>query len=806
MFEKKAEARLGQIVIPGETASSLPLLSTAITGEIIAPLSSITVTQQFFNPLTKPAELEYLIPLPHESAINKFEFHCGDRTVIAKVADRDQAQKKFEDSMDEGFQAGLVEERRPNLFSIRLANVLPGENITTVLQYRDQMKFIDDHWEFVYPMGLTPRYGSPEHPEENQGVQSPVALPGEPIGPVTLSLDIASCISVNDISSPSHLLTVKTKKDHHYLIELVGPAIPDHDFVLRLPVKTTTTALTAWQAVSEDESHILVTVIPPTTQESTPEPTPRHFLFVLDRSGSMSGEPIAQARNALRACLRTLNPIDTFNILFFDHELEWYAPEPVTVNQPSIDAVDLYLNQVDARGGTEILSALQAALQEHVRGEQTKYILFLTDGAVSAELRVLREVAKSLGNTRIFTMGIGPSVNRYLLSNLAELGRGAADFLQSDENIEEAILRFQDRVSFPVLTNFQVHCEGAQLLDMTPAILPDLFIGQPVTFLARTRSKKLQKIHINAYSPAGNLNLDVDLQDATSQRDIISRAWAASFTQKLISKMEMGEDETVNKKKALALALQYSLITPLTSLLAVDSQRVTEGGMPTRINIAQPLPQNLTFGRSFLSAKMVRMPAAMPSSTNFNKNLFCMSDSQMDFAKIIPQLGEQQDDMREMKDLKWLARTQMVNGSWNNDVECTSAALLAFFAAGATPSLGIFRRQIQKALSWLDQNPGSGFSEWLRCYVIQRARQLTPNLAVKPVDQTLLPNPISQPEKILDRLMKGEKHTGMLPDRVDSLDDLRSLALTGSQSTPVFGQLSDSLITEIWRLVLVNKP
>jgi hypothetical protein len=176
----------GCLIIAGDLASPLPLEHTAVQAEITGPLAEVSVTQRFSNPLREPAELTYLFPLPHTAALSSFEVRLGSRVITGELHELEAARREFEEAVQHGHQAGLVEQRMEGLYSVSLANVKPGETVLAVFRYHERIKFDDNAYEFVFPMGLTPKYHSPQHPEEGDGVDAPLATSDERIGDVSI--------------------------------------------------------------------------------------------------------------------------------------------------------------------------------------------------------------------------------------------------------------------------------------------------------------------------------------------------------------------------------------------------------------------------------------------------------------------------------------------------------------------------------------------------------------------------------------------------------------------------------------------
>ncbi len=292
------------------------------------------------------------------------------------------------------------------------------------------------------------------------------------------------------------------------------------------------------------------------------------------------------------------------------------------MTQAAVERADRWLGQIDARGGTDILGALDAALQLVADQERQRYVVFLTDGAVSAEDEALRRVERQLGRSRLFTFGIGPSVNRALLARLAELGHGTAEFLQLDEDIEAAIVRFQDRVAYPVIQDLQLSWQGGTAWDIYPARLPDLYIGQPLELVARFQpsGSTPARLTISGRREREAVQLHVDLPPAVAAEPIVVRAWARARVTALLDAIRDDSSKTsALRGEIIGLAIEQRLLTPYTAFVAVDSEVASEqSGAPKRVQVAVPLPEGLDiegFGGETLARGItgfaMRSPAPM---------------------------------------------------------------------------------------------------------------------------------------------------------------------------------------------------
>jgi len=776
----------GMIVLPGKVSSAFPLERTRVTGQITGSIASILVEQHFRNGLEQAAEIEYLFPLPEKAAVFGFELRIGGRTVRGEVQENQQARERYDFARDRGQQAALVEQRRPNLFTVRVANILPGKPIVAALRYTEPLQYQDGEWEFVFPMGLTPRYNAPGHEREAAGTAHPVAEPGEAIGPVEITLSLQCSPTCDTPTSPSHPLDVARLDEGRYQVRLAQSAIPDHDLVLRYRAALDAPMLSAYAHQAAQGAHFLVNLLPPRIDAAAVAPSPRDFIFVLDRSGSMMGEPIAQARNALRACLRALNPGDTFRILLFDNEMEWFQPEPSTVTQAQIEAADDYLAQVEGRGGTDIIGALYTTLNLPAGpAGRTRYVVFLTDGAVSAEDRALEHVRRQIGAARLFTFGIGPSVNRALLRRMAALGRGTAEFLQLDEDIEGAIIRFQDRISFPALQNIQVEWRGARVWDTYPTQLPDLYYGQPLEMTGRMAAGEgSQPVLILSGSMDGQpLRLEQPLTFVNEPA--IGRAWARARIDELVEKQLAGDISPEQARdEILSLALRHQLLSSHTAFVAVDDEVVAAGGQPVVIAVAQPLPQGLNmagFTGAVLpapAARMMRMASFMPASTDaMALNKMSTQTSPRAGRALKESADAQPAAMTTDALLRELARTQNVNGSWQDDIELTLAAVLAFVRNGHTTHAGSYRQQLRKAYVWLAKaqiDPDDDDYLDIRVLVLTELAEKTGS------DEQ------AQVAKKLDTTLKRSDRWGMSPPPqiAKDMDTLRIAVILNSHITP----------------------
>jgi Ca-activated chloride channel family protein len=826
------ELRMGSLIVTGvPSASSLPLEHTDVVAHVSGPLASVSVAQRFGNSFSEPVELAYLFPLPHGAAIVDYELRIGQRVIRADMKELEEARRTYSTARDQGQRAGLLEQRRPNLFSIELANVQPGETILATIRYQERLRYDDGCYSFIFPMGITPKYH--QDPAEAAKVDAPVAAAGDSIGAVDIGITVDGGGPADDPKSPSHEIEVTRMDERRFGVRLLGHVIPNKDFVLRYRVADTAVRAAACTSISEGGATVLITALPPRLTDDS-EPSPREFIFVIDRSGSMSGEPLLQARNALRSCLRSMGPQDAFNIQAFDDRIEWFSQSANPVVQAAVERADKWLERIDARGGTDILGAIDSVLMIDSDPERQRYIVFLTDGAVSADDEALRRVQRRLGRARLFTFGIGPSVNRSLLMRMAELGHGTAEFLQLNEDIEEAIIRFQDRVAYPVLQDITLDWEGVTAWDVYPARLPDLYIGQPLELVARIRATGQGSGRLTISGRSGNLPvaLEVELPSSTTAEPIITRAWARARVDALLDGLrdEPGQMGAL-RSEIIGLAIAHRLLTPFTAFVAVDSE-VTEKrpDKQTHVSVAVPLPEGLQMEGFFgyltdivgscgapmaavhMSARKASVrPDSVPANLlrragSFIRAMASPDGAQMDASEMMEisehriaesapfsdLISGRQQTIDEL--LRWLARSQNVSGSWgagDTEVEQTAAAILAFVRAGHTHRGGHYRRQLARATKWLLAATARGIAEYARGQALFELAAATGDSKIARAAQSALIEPPATSTTLIEPL--------------STLDDLRAAALAHQvkKVAPTLFNASGADLARVWMAALM---
>ncbi|HUQ04938.1 MAG TPA: VIT and VWA domain-containing protein, partial [Kofleriaceae bacterium] len=496
------DARAMLLAVDGETQTELPLVKSAMHVEVRGPIAQVQVTQTFSNPSDKPIELVYVFPLHEDGAVGAMTMRIGPRIIRAQIKKRDEARAAYEGAKREGKTAALLEQERPNIFTQSVANVMPGESIDVALVYDVLLDPDGDVYELALPTVVGPRYnpGSPLETLTGTGVQpdtdrvpdasriSPEAAPPGLLtgNTVTVDLDVDAGLPIAAIESPTHGITTKQLSPDHYKIGLAaGDMVANMDFVLRWRVTVASPTLAALAHKGSGHGHLALVVQPPPVDAG--KAPPRELVFVVDTSGSMSGEPLALAKRGMRYALEHLRPEDSFRIMNFSTSVTAFADgraQPAT--KDNVRAGLSYVNGVDAGGGTEMLAGIVAALASPPADGRSRFVVFMTDGYIGNEDEIFAAVQRHLDKrTHLFSFGIGSSVNRHLLDGLARHGKGVAQYLLLAQAPEPQISSFFARLDAPLLHDLVVDWGGLDVRDATPTAIADLFAGQPIVIAAR---------------------------------------------------------------------------------------------------------------------------------------------------------------------------------------------------------------------------------------------------------------------------------------------------------------------------------
>lgn len=582
------------------SVDALPLEGTDVTVNIAGPIADVLVTQTYVNRGKRPLHARYVFPASTRAAVHGLEMKIGERVVKAKIKERDQARKEFEASKRAGKSASLLEQDRPNVFSMNLTNILPGDRIQVKLAYTEMLVPTKGRYEFVYPTVVGPRYSN--QPEASAPPQDRFVQTAYTKGPAqaalaprfSLSGAISMGMELRDVSSPSHQLT-----QHADAPELVRFAIDptegsaNRDFILgfELTGGAIQSGLSLFDAGSEKFFALLVE---PPARVTPAQIPPREYVFILDVSGSMYGMPLDTAKRLMRELARGLRPVDRFNVLTFSGGSTLLAERSLPATEDNLEEALRTLDEERGGGGTELLPALKRALALPADEKTSRNFVVVTDGFIDADRAALDFVRKHLGRANVFAFGIGSSVNRYLIEGLARAGAGEPFIVTNDGEARGVADAFKQYIEAPVLTRVRVAYEGFGAYDVYPSSVPDVLAERPVTIFGKWRGKSAGSIVLTGKSGDATFESRFDVASVAPRPEnaALRYLWARN---QIAALSDFAPDPSdAERAKLVALGLKYNLLTRHTSFLAVSEYTRNPGLFAVDVDQPLPLPDGVS--------------------------------------------------------------------------------------------------------------------------------------------------------------------------------------------------------------------
>jgi len=562
----------------GQDLGALVLEHSSVVAEVHAGLARVTMVQWFHNPYEETLEATYLFPLPSMAAVDRMDLVCGDRLIEGRIMERAAAREVYEQAKKDGRKAALLEQERDNLFTQSIANLCPGEEVRITLQYVQQLQYEDGIYELAFPMTPGPRFSPPWVEDATRLVTPYVA---EPSRGVDITVYIDEGVPVSGLWSDSHDIAVQEEGSWGAEISTADEVlVPDRDFVLSwtLAAERTRSAVLAHRPSDDEPGVIAVTFEPPDLGEHFVA-RPRELLFVIDSSGSMSGWPYESARAAVLLALDEMGPEDSFNLVRFSGAATslFRRPQPST---PATRAQAREWLRHFRGGGTNMDQGIIHSLNLPGDPQAMRLVLMLTDGYVGGEERMFRLVRQHLGNARMFSLGVGSSVNRYLLEGLAEMGRGDVIYHYGSKQIGEAVDAFYSRIAHPALSDLEIHWGALQVSEQFPKEIPDLWAGQPLRVVARYQPEPAEEEDtlntvitvrgmLGRERVAWELPLEVPMVER--RHEGLRSIWARRKIRD-IEWYPRGRSGELVRQEVTEVALEHHLVSKYTSLIAVDDQ------------------------------------------------------------------------------------------------------------------------------------------------------------------------------------------------------------------------------------------
>ena len=580
---------------------SFPLKETNVSVNINGIFAETFVTQTYSNEGQEPINATYVFPASSRVTIHGMKMEIGDEIITAKIKEKEEARHDYEQAKSEGKSASLLEQQRPNVFTMDVANVMPGDIIRIELHYTEMITPTDGIYQFVFPTVAGPRYTSPSVPKSLKAetwIASPFLRLGDtPREKYNINVNLSAGVPITDLQCGSHKIDVAWDNQTSARISLSNPEefAGNRDFILDYKLTGTEISSGLMLGTGESENFFLLMVQPP--ESYTPETIPpREYIFILDVSGSMYGFPLDTSKELIRNLAGSLRESDRFNVILFSDSLIQMSPESVPATAENVQKAFALIDNEEGGGGTELAPALETALAIPASPGSARSVIAITDGYISGEREIFDIIGRNICTTNFFSFGIGSSVNRYLIDGIAKTGLGESFVVTDPSEAAATADRFRTYIQSPVLTDVQVTYDGFDVYDIEPPTLSTLFASRPIVLFGKWKGEPSGTIHITGKTGGRDYAEDIPVSAAIplEANNIIQYLWARTRVERLTD-YGMTEDLQANAKKEVTeLGLRYSMMTPYTSFIAVTEKVRNTEGKSTDVKQPLPIPMNVS--------------------------------------------------------------------------------------------------------------------------------------------------------------------------------------------------------------------
>jgi len=585
-----------------QPAQTYAIKELNVDASVDGQIAQVTVSQTFLNTGTRQMEVAFVFPLPPDAAIEAMTFLVDGQEWEGKLLDAGEARRIYEGYVRRNEDPALLEWIGHGMFRTSVFPVPAGETRTVQISYTQLLRVDGGLTDFLFPMS-TAKYTS------------------KPIEKVEINLSINAPEEIKNVYSPTHEVKIQRPTPRRASVSFEARnTVPSNDFRLLFDTGTgeVTTRILSFRPEGsgenkgDDTDGFFMLLASPKIEQNEADILPKTVVFVLDHSGSMMGEKMVQAREALKFVLNNLREGDTFNIVPFSGNVATFKPEIQPYNAETRAEALAYTEAIRASGGTNIEEALKTSLRMIQDRKTPSYVLFLTDGLPTVnernEMR-LTEIAKTANQygARIFAFGVGYDVNSRLLERLARDSRGQTEYVRPDEDIEERVARLYNRISSPVLTDvkFTVNPKPlySLLRDFTNRVYPsesfDLFAGEQLVIVGRYSQP--DDVVVTVKGKIGETekvyNFDASLVDRSSDQSLafIARLWAMRRIGEILDQLDLRGQNDELVKELVDLSTRYGILTPYTSFLADENTVLTDSarnlqtgrGLASNLSVAE---------------------------------------------------------------------------------------------------------------------------------------------------------------------------------------------------------------------------
>lgn len=587
----------------GAQAGPAIILKSDANMTLTGLINHVVVKQTYQNQNPFAVNARYVFPLPDESAVHAMTMRIGERVIKGQIDKKVAAEKKYAEAKQAGKQAALVRQQRANMFITNVANIAPGEQVIIELEYQEIIDYSSGTFTVRFPGTITPRYhvtqGEIDINKESQkptnslphGWLSPVYSTqkndDKPSSQFNLNLDIDVGLELVDINSKFHNVNIQNTAFGQYTIELNEQNALNRDFVLEFKPLQKEQAQAAFftEQFENGERYGLAMLMPPADNFIATQRLARETVFVVDTSGSMHGQSMEQAKNALFYALSLLDSNDSFNIIGFDNVVTLMSDKPLVASGFNLRRAERFIYGLQADGGTEIQGALDAVLDGSQFDGFVRQVIFLTDGSVSNEDALFKSIQAKLGDSRLFTVGIGSAPNSFFMRRAADVGKGSFTFIGSTSEVQPKMQQLFDKLAHPAITNLALSDENGNSLDFWPSPLPDLYFNEPI--MVAIKLNNASNVILNGQTAQGPISINLNTQAGSNAKGI-AKLWARQKIKSLL----LYNSQNAVKDEVQQLALTHQLLSPFTAFIAIEQTQINPIAEQTA-NATNAVPQGM---------------------------------------------------------------------------------------------------------------------------------------------------------------------------------------------------------------------
>lgn len=591
------------VISENPETDELPLKETSVNATVVGSIADVTVKQVYVNSGKNPLEAIYTFPMSTKAAVYGMQMTIGKRIVRAQIEEKKKARADYEKAKQEGKRASLLEQSRPNVFTMNVSNIMVGDTIVVELNYTELLVPEKGVYSFVYPTVVGPRYSNKKKDEagpDDQFVASPYTKSGVmPTYKFGYELTINSGIPIQDVACKSHKMNVKHEGLKKTVVRLDKSETNggNRDVIVNYSLQGSQIESGVLLYEGEDENFFLLMVQPPKKVQKEDIP-PREYIFIVDVSGSMWGFPMTVTKTLMRNLIVNLRPTDKFNVVLFSGAAKVFSPQSVDATQENIALADNFIQGGNAYGGTEVLNALRMADAIPRPDEDiARTFVMSTDGYVAVDKESIEFVREHSDNTNFFIFGIGSSVNRYLIEGIAFAGHGEPMIVTNELEASAAAERFRQYISTPVLTRIKMNAGKFKVYDVEPMAVPDMMAERPIMIFGKYTGKPTGTVTLTGKvgRKAYKQTFDLSQVKADKSNAALRYLWARERIKYLdYLGGQYSREDTPIAEQITNLGLKYNLMTNYTSFIAIDEVVVNKDGKQTTVKQPIPMPEGVS--------------------------------------------------------------------------------------------------------------------------------------------------------------------------------------------------------------------